>query len=268
MSAQGERQRALGNWTENRAGSPNRETESWETGQPTGNVKRLQKTTINVTNNNDKMKKFAVLAIMAVYMSASFAQNVDGGAADLLKKVALQYQKYATLQFHYTLKTTKDDKTLGVSEGDFCLKGSKYKTTFSGVQYFCDGQSIWSYDKSAKEVSVYEYDPEDDGNLMNPQRILKGWDKQFRAKFIRDEFSNNVQYSIVDLTPKTAQSFYRIRVYIGKTSLKIAKIAVYEKDNTIYTYSIEQFKHDIPLDDKMFVFDVSKYPGVEVNDMR
>ena len=43
---------------------------------------------------------------------------------------------------------------------------------------------------------------------------------------------------------------------------------VYEKDNTIYTYNIEQFKSDIPLDDKLFVFDKTKHPGVEVNDMR
>ena len=43
-----------------------------------------------------------------------------------------------------------------------------------------------------------------------------------------------MQYSIVDLTPKTAQSYYRIRVYIVKTSQKIAKIAVYEKDEESY----------------------------------
>ena len=214
------------------------------------------------------MKKFAVLMMISVLAVAVNAQNVDGGANDLLKKVSLQYQKYNTMQFHYTLKTTKDDKTLGVSEGDFYLKGSKYKTTFAGQQFFCDGTSIWSYDKGTNEVSIYEYDPDDDQNLMNPQRILKDWSTHFRAKFIRDEFTNNVQYSIVDLTPKTAQSYYRIRVYIVKTSLKIAKIAVYEKDNTVYTYSIEQFKSDIPLDDKLFVFDKTKYPGVEVNDMR
>lgn len=214
------------------------------------------------------MKKFAVLMIMAVMAVTVSAQNVDGGANDLLKKVSLQYQKYNTMQFHYTLKTTKDDKTLGVSEGDFYLKGSKYKTNFGGQQLYCDGTSIWSYDKDANEVSIYEYDPDDDQNLMNPQRVLKDWASNFRAKFIRDEFTNNVQYSIVDLTPKTSQSYYRIRVYIVKTSLKIAKIAVYEKDNTVYTYSITQFKSDIPLEDKLFVFDKTKYPGVEVNDMR
>jgi len=237
-----------------------------EKGSPFG----IKQAGINKVNKQitKKMRKIAVLMMMAVMAVAASAQNVDGGANDLMKKVSQQYQKYSSMQFHYTLKTTKDDKTLGVSQGDFCLKGSKYKTNFAGVQYFCDGVSIWSYDKSANEVSIYEYDPDDDQNLMNPQRILKDWSAQFRAKFIRDEFQNNVQYSIVDLTPKTAQSYYRIRVYIVKTSLKIAKIAVYEKDNTIYTYSIEQFKSDIPLDDKIFVFDKSKYPGVEVNDMR
>ncbi len=214
------------------------------------------------------MKRLFTIIIALMSISVLTAQNVDGGANDLMKKVALQYQKYATMQFHYTLKTTKDDKTLGVSQGDFYLKGNKYKTNFGGQQYFCDGVSIWSYDKEANEVSIYEYDPDDDQNLMNPQLILKDWNAQFRAKFIRDEFTNNVQYSIVDLTPKTAQSFYRIRLYINKMTLQIARVALYEKDNTIYNYSIEQFKHDISLDDKLFVFDKTKYPGVEVNDMR
>lgn len=214
------------------------------------------------------MKNLAVLMIVAVMSVAATAQNVDGGANDLMKKVSLQYQKYTTMQFHYTLKTTKEEKTLAVKQGEVYIKGSKYKTTFGNQQFWCNGTSVWSYDKSTNEVSIYEYDPEDDQNMLNPQRILKNWSTQFRAKFIRDEFQNNVQYSIVDLTPKTSQSYYRIRVYIVKTSLKIAKVALYEKDNTIFTYHIEQFKSDIPLDDKMFVFDKAKYPGVEVNDMR
>lgn len=214
------------------------------------------------------MKKTAILMIMAMMVVAASAQNVDGGANELMKKVSLQYQKYGTMQFHYTLKTTKDEKTLDVKQGDVYIKGSKYKTNYGDQQYFCDGASVWNYDKASNEVSIYEYDPEDDQNLLNPQRILKDWSTHFRAKFIRDEFQNNVQYSIVDLTPKTAQSFYRIRVFIVKTSLKIAKVSMYEKDNTIYNYNIEQFKNDIPLDDKLFVFDKNKYPGVEVNDMR
>jgi len=196
------------------------------------------------------------------------AQNVDGGAGDLLKAVSNKYQSYTSMQFHYTLKATKESKTLSTSQGDFAIKGDKYRTTYNGQSFFCDGKSIWNYQKSTNEVSIYEYDPEDDDNMMNPQRILKGWDKHFRAKFIREEFINNQPVSIVDLTPLRTQSYYRIRLYIQKSNHNILRIALYEKDNTVYTYYIEQFKSNVTLSDSYFVFDKSQHPGVEVNDMR
>lgn len=214
------------------------------------------------------MKKIALFLSVFAFISISYAQNIDGGATEILNKVSSKYQNYTSMQFNYTLKTTKNEKTLSVGKGDFIIKANKYKTTFDGQQIFCDGVSIWNYQKSTNEVSVYDFDPDDEQNILNPQNILKNWDKQFRAKFIRDEFSNNVQLSLIDLTPKTTQSYYRIRVFVNKTSFNIVKIAVYEKDNTIYTYSIEQFKSNVSLDDKIFTFDKGKYPNVEINDMR
>lgn len=215
------------------------------------------------------MKKTVLMMFFcALFSWMASAQNTDGGATELLKKVSAKYQTYTSLQFHYTLKATKEGKTLNTQQGDFALKGNKYRTSFSGQSFYCDGKSIWNYQKSTNEVSIYEYDPEDDENMMNPQRILKSWDKKFRAKYIRDEFINNISYAIVDLTPKTTQSFYRIRLYVNKNTQNIGRIALYEKDNTIYTYYVEQFKTNVTLADSYFVFDKTKYPGVEVNDMR
>lgn len=185
-----------------------------------------------------------------------------------MKKVSVKYQGFTSIQFHYTLKSTKDGKTLSTSQGDFALKGNKYRTTFGGQTFFCDGVSIWNYQKATNEVSIYEYDADDDENMMNPQKILKNWEKQFRAKYIRDEFNNNISTALIDLTPKTTQSYYRIRLFINKANNQILRIALYDKDNTIYTYHIEQFKSNVTLADSYFVFDKSKYPGVEINDMR
>lgn len=214
------------------------------------------------------MKKILVICTFLISLTFLSAQNVDGGATELLKKTAAKYQNYISMQFNYTLKTTKNDKTLSVTKGFLYSKGNKYKSSFDDQLFFCNGQSVWNYQKSTNEVSIYEYDPDDDQNIMNPQKILKSWDKHFKAKFIRDEFVNNTQYSIVDLTPKSQQSYYRIRLHVQKSNLRISKVSVYEKDNTIYTYSIEQFKSNVALDDKMFSFDEKQYPGVEVNDMR
>lgn len=214
------------------------------------------------------IRKIVSFIIITGLISMAFAQNTDGGASELLKKVSAKYQTYTSMQFHYTLKTTKENKTLSTSQGDFALKGDKYRTTFGGQTFFCDGKIIWNYQKSTNEVSIYEYDAEDDENMMNPQKILKNWDKQFRAKYIRDEFNNNVSAALVDLTPKTSQSYYRIRLFINKATNQIMRIALYDKDNTIYTYYVEQFKPNVTLAESYFVFDKSKYPGVEVNDMR
>ena len=79
---------------------------------------------------------------------------------------------------------------------------------------------------------------------------------------------NGQAITLVDLTPKVSQSYYRIRLFIQKNNLQIKKIVVYEKDNTLYTYNIEQFKSNVTLADDLFVFNKSKYPNVEVNDMR
>ncbi|MBO7647320.1 MAG: outer membrane lipoprotein carrier protein LolA [Bacteroidales bacterium] len=214
------------------------------------------------------MKRFSITTLLILLIAFVNAQNTDGGATELLNKVSQKYQAFTSLQFHYTLVTTKDTKTLGSTQGDFYLKGNKYHTSYQGQSFYCDGVTLWNYQKSTNEVSIFEYDPEDDDNMMNPRLLLKNWDKHFRAKFIRNEISNNQSVAIIDLTPKYNQSYYRIRLFINKNTMTINKIAIYEKDNTIYTYHIEQFKSNVTLSDDTFTFNKSKYPGVEVNDMR
>lgn len=217
---------------------------------------------------NMKPVKFFLTLFCSLLAFHASAQNTDGGATELLKKVSDKYQSYSSMQFRYTLKATKDDETLQTTTGDFAIKGSKYRTVFNGQRFFCDGTTIWNYQKATNEVSIYDYDPDDDDNMMNPQRILKNWNAHFRAKYIRDEYIGGQSVALIDLTPKTAQSYYRIRLHVDKSNSRIMRISVYDKDNTVYAYYIEQFKANVTLSDGYFVFDKSKYPAVEVNDMR
>ncbi|MBO7586878.1 MAG: outer membrane lipoprotein carrier protein LolA [Bacteroidales bacterium] len=213
--------------------------------------------------------KTTILSLcLFLFCGACMAQNTDAGGTDLVRSVSAKYQAYTSMKFHYTLKATKESKTLSSSQGDFALRGDKYHAVYAGQEFFCDGVTVWNYQKATNEVSIYEYDAEDDDNLLNPKLLLKNWEKNFRAKYIRDEFINNVSVALVDLTPKVTQSFYRIRLYINKSNKQILRVAMYEKDNTVYTYYIEQFTPNATLPDALFTFDKSKYPGVEVNDMR
>ena len=85
-----------------------------------------------------KNRTLFTLLLMCVF-GLGWAQNTDGGATELMRTVSSKYQAYSAMKFHYTLKVTKDSKTLSSSQGDFALKGSKYRASYSGQEFFCDG---------------------------------------------------------------------------------------------------------------------------------
>ncbi|MBO7648772.1 MAG: hypothetical protein J6S48_05375, partial [Bacteroidales bacterium] len=61
-----------------------------------------------------------------LFCGACMAQNTDAGGTDLVRSVSAKYQAYTSMKFHYTLKATKESKTLSSSQGDFALRGDKY----------------------------------------------------------------------------------------------------------------------------------------------
>lgn len=208
------------------------------------------------------MKKVLFLWILLLPFSL-LAQDTDGGATPIMQALALKYKSYSTIKIDYTLKCEKDKKTLSSFNGVLTTKGNKYYYTFKDQTFFCDGISIWNYQKSTNEVSIFEYDEDD-----NPTKLLSDWNKHFRAKFIREEFIDGNYIQIIDLMPITKESYYKVRFKINKVKKELISVILYETSNTTYTYHINKFTANTNIDDAFFVFNAAKYPNVEVNDMR
>lgn len=218
------------------------------------------------TQKSNNMKKLFIL-LLILLPAAVLAQDTDGGATPILKTLAQKYKTYSAFKIDYALKVEKEKKTLSSFSGSLITKGNKYYCTFDDQTYYCDGVSLWTYQKSTNEVSIFEYD-EDDDNLINPAKLLDGWDKEYRAKFIREEFVDGNYYQIIDLIPLKSKSYYKVRFKINKVKQTIASITLFETDNTTYTYLVNKFIANPTVEDATFVFNAAKYPGVEVNDMR
>jgi outer membrane lipoprotein-sorting protein len=213
------------------------------------------------------MKRISLIIAIVLATLGLSAQNVDGGATPILKKLASKYAAYTTMKIDYTYKCEKNDKVLDSKSGVMTIKGDKYTFVFGNQTSYCDGKTLWNYQKDVKEVSIFEYVEEED-NLLNPAKILSDWDKEYRAKFIREDTENNKLVQIIDLMPIQSSSFYKIRMVIDKAKQEIMSVSAFEKDNTIYSYYIDKFLVNTPMDDSSFVFDLTKYPDVDVNDMR
>ena len=213
------------------------------------------------------MKRISLIIVAILSVFALNAQDVDGGATPILKKMASKYATFSSMKIDYTYKCEKNGKVMDSKTGVMTVKGDKYTFVFGNQTSYCDGKTLWNYQKDVNEVAVFEYIEEED-NLLNPAKILEGWDKEYRAKFIREENDNNKLVQIIDLMPLKSSSFYKIRLMIDKAKQEVISISAFEKDNTTYSYHIDKLVVNTAMDDASFVFDMKKHPGVDVNDMR
>lgn len=213
------------------------------------------------------MKRLSLILVFAVAFLNLSAQDVDGGAVSILKKLSSKYLAYATMKIDYTYKCESNGKVVDSKTGVLSIKGDKYTFVFGNQTSYCDGKTLWNYQKDINEVSIFE-SVESEDNLLNPAKILSGWEKEYRSKFIREESQDGKVIQIIDLMPRSSSSFYKMRLLVDKAKQEIKSISAYEKGNTVYSYIIDKLVVNAAMDDASFRFDVKQHPNVDVNDMR
>src|SRR5436305_15270509 len=111
------------------------------------------------------MKKYLLASTLLFAFLSLFAQNNSLGNSDpeakkVLDGVSNKFKTYKTVQANFTLGIENEKgKSQGTKKGTVYMKGQKYRVTVTGQEIFCDGSNIWTYDKSAKEVTISKFDP-------------------------------------------------------------------------------------------------------------
>ena len=73
----------------------------------------------------------------------------------------------------------------------------------------------------------------------------------------------------IEMTPvDKGKPFHKVYVQVDKTAKTIYSTKVLENAGNRYTYTISTMKTNLALADNIFVFDKTKYPGVEEVDLR
>ena len=216
--------------------------------------------------------KFFILFffIFSLLKGNSQQQNVkdtDKGASLVLKELLVKYNAFKTIVFEFTIKVENETKVLSSYDGTLYIKDKKYYVAFNDQIFACDTTMIWNYQKSSNEITIYEFEEEEDP-IFHPVKMLANWEDEYYAKYIDDIFENNKKMQIIDLQPKKRKSYYKIRIYIDQLKKEIARVIIYEKDNTAMTYYITKQTANTSIPDSQFVFDRTKFPNVQINDMR
>ena len=210
------------------------------------------------------MKKLYLATIFIVTGLITAAQTSDPDAKKILDGVSAKFKAFKTVQATFTYKIVNSSgKVLSTKKGTVTMKGSKYRVSFSGQEIFCDGSTIWNYDKAANEVTISKLD-ESSGSLT-PQKIFSNfYDKDFLYKLNGEKKQGAKILQEIEMTPKDkTKNFHKVYVLIDKKANTIYSTKVLENTNDSYSYTVTSMKTNQTVADSQFVFDKKKYPGVE-----
>ena len=157
---------------------------------------------------------------------------------------------------------------LSTKAGTVTMKGPRYHVSMSGMEIFSDGHTSWNYDKSSNEVTVSAV--ESGSTAMTPQKLFTNfYDQDFYYKSNGVKKVNGKAVEEIEMTPTDkTRPFHKVYVLVDKGSNNIYSARFLEKTGNRYSYTITKINPTANVSDAEFSFNKSKYPGVEVVDLR
>lgn len=215
------------------------------------------------------MKKIFLLLGLAITVLTGFSQGNDPAAKKVLDAVSNKFKTYKAVQSNFTLQVEDGNgKVQGTKKGIVYMKGSKYRVNITGQEIYSDGKNVWTYDKAANEVTITQLDASGAG--FTPQKLFTSfYDKDFLYKLNGEKKEGAKTLQEIELTPvDKTKAFHKVYLLVDKKSQTIYSTRVLEKNGNKYSYTVNSLNSKAPIGDDMFVFNKSKYPGVEEVDLR
>ncbi|HET6999971.1 MAG TPA: outer membrane lipoprotein carrier protein LolA [Puia sp.] len=193
-----------------------------------------------------------------------YAQSSDPAAKKILDQASAKIKSYKSVQAVFTLQVQDaQGASQGTKKGTVNMKGNKYVVLITGQEIYCDGKTIWTYDKSANEVTITKVDPS--SNTLSPQKLFTNfYDKDFLYKLNGEQKMGTKTVVEIEMTPiDKTQNFHKVYLYVDKKSSLVTSGKMLDKSGNRYIYTINSLNGKANLTDASFIFDKSKHPGVE-----
>ncbi|MDB5251351.1 MAG: hypothetical protein JWP27_520 [Flaviaesturariibacter sp.] len=210
-----------------------------------------------------------MLAATAQKATSANPVSNDPAAKKILDAVSAKFRTYKSPQASFTYKIENAaGKALSTKKGTVSMKGQKFHVSIPGMEIYSDGRTSWNYDKGANEVTVK--DVEAGNGELSPQKLFTNfYDKDFLYKLNGEKKEGGKVLQEIELTPTNKnRPYHKVYVWIDKATKTFYSARILEKSGNRYSYTVNSFKPTAVLPDAEFSFNKSKFPGVEVVDLR
>ncbi len=212
--------------------------------------------------------KNSILALCAMILVITASAQYDPKALQSLDAMSKKYKAIPAFEANISYVLTNDvEKVNEEFKGKITVKGDKFRLALPEQEVINNGSTVWTYLHEANEVNIDNYDHTSED--VNPSKIYDIYKKGFKYLYLQDKTEGGVLCEEIDLVPeKKDAQFFKIKMFINKKDKSIQSWVMFDKGGNRYKYTISKFNPNIKVDDSFFAFDLKKYPGVEVVDLR
>lgn len=215
--------------------------------------------------------KHALIIASALLLAGTSAQAQDDPKSKaIVDRLMAQAKSWTGFEADFTsrLQSAKDKLDLK-QEGNMKVKGKRFRLVLDKNTIINDGTTLYTYSKETNEVTLS--DPAEMDQELDPSKVFTQYEKGYKSQFVEEKpDASGAMTQVVKLFPldPAKKPFHTVILTVDKAKGEPRSVQVLYKDGNVVTYTVKRFTENPELADALFTFDKSKYPGVEVNDMR
>jgi outer membrane lipoprotein carrier protein len=212
-------------------------------------------------------QKFSLLALAATLALPAAAQQ-DPKAGKILDAVSAKYTALKSFQAGFTQTLENPAAKLKQNlTGDIVVSGQKYHITASGQEIYNDGKTTWTYLKNENEVNISDTDPTNQD--MSPAQMYNMYKKGYKYTYVKSLKDNGVASDLIELSPENrTNDVFKVQLIVGTADRAIHSVKTFKKNGTRTTFTLKNFKPNVPTTDNTFTFNKAQHAGVKVVDLR
>lgn len=213
------------------------------------------------------MKKYILTILLLVVALAGHSQS-SAEAKAILDKSYQSYEASKGIRIEFTFAVVENNTTQVQQNGLAMVKGNKFKIEAEGVETWFDGKTQWILMKDYDEVNISEPTSEDLASI-SPTALLGMYKSGFNIDKPIAKTVNGKKVSKIKLTPTSTRSeFDNILVSVDTSSHALVQIILTLKNGVKNKIDIKSYNTNYNYADTDFIFNKSKYPKVEIIDLR
>ena len=212
----------------------------------------------------NKHWKLPLLMVGIFCIFSAFTPEED--AARILRESKAKLESLQDLSAKFSYEISNPAMRSVRKDGEVKYKDGMFVVQLDDMHVYCDGSTQWFFLPEMNEVTVQDYDPEDEFSL---EYIFNVYQAAARARYDGTDVVHGATcHKIFLAVSDPALDYNQAHVWINAATNLLEKVTMVDRKQTKTTYEFSRIVVDQGLANNVFQFSHSAHPGVDVYDER